>query len=273
MNKIERRLQELRHEATILAGAPEDICQRAMLLHQIYIDSGGNHSFPEIAAHGALWALGFFEATGSLGKIISYRYVLNREEMSLRHGMLQTFSDGFKSANRSVFIDTYSNFYFTRELDEPSSADELIEPELVNALFEIHSANRRGRKLDAGHRRDLFERVLDWEQRTTVAPKVDEEVQKFDCPILRALVLKPAVRFSYFPRWKYLYFRNFNNTEERIRKAHISFDLAERCGWPGVFSALETYKALPAGFFRDPAGYTREMKRRLLGGGTGTREE
>src|SRR6185295_16763107 len=97
--------QQLREEATILAGEPSDIPQRAALLHEIFLDSGGNHCFAEIAVHGALWGFNFFETTGTLGKMISYRYFYDRSEMARRHRLLQTFADGFKTANRSVFID------------------------------------------------------------------------------------------------------------------------------------------------------------------------
>ena len=49
--------QELRREATILAGEPSDIPQRAALLHEIFLDSKGNHGFAEGAqrapAYGA----------------------------------------------------------------------------------------------------------------------------------------------------------------------------------------------------------------------------
>jgi len=52
---LETRYHELRREATVLAGEPADIPQRAALLHEIFLDSAGNHGFAEIAAHGALW--------------------------------------------------------------------------------------------------------------------------------------------------------------------------------------------------------------------------
>ena len=62
---LENRYQELRKEATILAGEPSDIPQRAAMLHEIFLDSHGNHGFAEIATHGALWGYNFFETTGT----------------------------------------------------------------------------------------------------------------------------------------------------------------------------------------------------------------
>ncbi|MEM9703612.1 MAG: hypothetical protein AAF907_14330 [Planctomycetota bacterium] len=264
MTDLAARYAELRAEATTLAGEPGDIRQRAALLHRIYLDSGGNHAFAEIATHGALWAYGFFETTGTLGKVISYRYVLNRAEMGRRHAMLQEFADGFKQANRSVFIDTYSQFYLTAELDDPTDAAPLIGDDLAPALATIHDANRSGRLLDGDVRKDLFKKVLREEQTVTVGPKVDEEFAKFDCPILRACVMKPPVRFSYFPKWTWFWFKNFQDTEERVRRAHRCFDLAEEAGWSAVFDSMRRYGVLSNDFFADPRGFAEGLKRRLL---------
>ena len=261
---LRERYAVLRAEATALAGEPADIRQRAAFLHQIYEDSGGNHAFAEIAAHGALWAYGFFETTGTLGRVISYRYALNRAEMGRRHAMLQGFADGFKQANRSVFIDTWSQFRLTADLDDPTDAADLVTADLADALGAIHEARRSGRVLDADVRKELFQRVLRREQTVTVGPKVDEEFAKFDCPILRACVMRPPVRFSYFPKWTWFWFRNFQDTEERVRRAHRCFDLAEQVGWPTVFDSMRRYQVLPAEFFADPPGYARSLRGRLL---------
>ena len=139
---LANRYQELRHEAARLAGDPKDIPQRAAMLHEIFLDSRENHGFAEIATHGALWGFRFFETTGTLGNLISYRYFYNHKEMQYRHGLLQTFADGFKTANRSVFIDTYSNYYFTKEFGEEKETEAFLKPELLDALRQIHAAAR-----------------------------------------------------------------------------------------------------------------------------------
>ena len=266
MPDLHERYAHLRAEASVLAGSPADIRRRAVFLHRIYLDSGGNHAFAAIATHGALWTHGFFETTGTLGRVVSYRYALNRGEMRRRHAMLQGFADGFKEANRSVFIDTWSQFYLAAELPVPGDCEAIVGPELAGAFDSIHVARRAGLTLDADVRKELFKTVLRREQTVTVGPKVDEEFAKFDCPILRAFVMKPPVRFAYFPRWKYFLFRNFRDTEERVRRAHACFDLGEAAGWPAVFASMAAYRDLPEEFFRDPAGYAARLKSRLLTG-------
>ncbi|HEY8561105.1 MAG TPA: hypothetical protein VIL74_12090 [Pyrinomonadaceae bacterium] len=261
---LENRYQELRREATALAGAPADIPQRAALLHEIYLDSRGNHGFAEIATHGALWGFRFFETTGTLGNLISYRYFYNKKEMTYRHGLLQTFADGFKTANRAVFIDTYSNYYFTKEFGEEKAAEAIFEPELLAALREIHRAARAEKPLDAATRRRLFQTTLQWEQETTVAPAVKAEIAKFDCPILKRLVLKPFVRFQYFPRLKMFWFKNFSDTGERIRNAHECFEIAERVGWSHVFASMRNYEVLDKEFFNKPLEFARSLRKNLL---------
>jgi len=261
---LENRYQELRREATALAGEPKDIPQRAALLHEIYLDSGGNHGFAEIATHGALWGFRFFETTGTLGRMISYRYFYNKKEMRYRHGLLQTFADGFKAANRSVFIDTYSNYYFTKEHGEETASETMLKAELLDALRQIHRAAQAGKLLDTDVRRKLFQTTLQWEQETTVAPAVKAEIAKFDCPILKRLVLKPFVRFQYFPRFRMFWFKNFSDTDERIRNAHECFEIAERVGWSEVFASLRNYEVLDNDFFNQPLDFARDLKQKLL---------
>jgi hypothetical protein len=264
MADLANEYQKLRDEATILAGEPSDIPRRAALLHEIFLDSNGNHGFAEIATHGVLWGFNFFETTGTLGSLISYRYFYNSREMTYRHGLLQTFADGFKSANRSVFIDTYSNYYFVRQFGEAEAAKEIFEPELLDALRQITRAARDKKLLEAAARRRLFQSTLQWEQETTVAPRVKEEISKFDCPILKRLVLKPFVRFKYFPRFKMFWFRDFSATDERIRNAHECFEIAERVGWPQVFSSMKEYGILDRNFFRNPLDFAQKLKADLL---------
>lgn len=261
---LRENYENWRREAEVLAGEPSDIPQRAALLHEIFLDSKGNHPFSEVAVHGALWGYKFFETTGTLGNLISYRYVYNAEEMKYRHSLLQTFSDGFKKANRQVFIDTYANYYFTKESGAEKEAEEIFEPPLLSALKQIHRAAKSGERLDAGTRRGLFQTTLKWEQETTVAPAVKAEIAKFDCPILRRLVLRPLVRFSFFPRFKYLWFKNFSDTDERIDKAHRTFEIAEKIGWNGVFRAMEKYQVMAPDFFSDPIGHAAELRERIL---------
>ncbi|CAN5848609.1 hypothetical protein BH20ACI4_BH20ACI4_23240 [soil metagenome] len=261
---LENQYQNLRREATVLAGEPSDIPQRAALLHEIFLDSHGNHGFAEIATHGALWGFRFFETTGTLGRLISYRYFYNAKEMKYRHGLLQMFADGFKTANRAVFIDTYSNYYFTKKFGEEKEAEEILTPDLLDALRRIHRAAQTKNQTDLNTRRQLFQTTLQWEQETTVAPKVKEEIAKFDCPILRTLVLKPIVRFKYFPRFKVFRFKNFSNTDERIKKAHESFEVAEQAGWQKVFSSMEKYAVMDKNFFEKPLDFAHGLKEKLL---------
>jgi hypothetical protein len=264
MANLENEYQELRREATILAGQPSDIPQRATMLHEIFLDSQGNHGFAEIATHGALWGFNFFETTGTLGNLISYRYFYNSKEMKYRHGLLQTFADGFKTANRSVFIDTYSNYYFVKKFGEEREAEAIFEPELLDALRQITKAAGEKKLLDTATRRKLFQTTLQWEQETTVAPKVKEEIGKFDCPILKRLVLKPFVRFKYFPRFKLFWFKDFSATDERLRNAHQCFEIAEKVGWTQVFSSLQDYQILDRNFFHNPLDFAQNLRTKLL---------
>lgn len=74
----------IRREAVRLAGGSGDIPPRVALHHSIFLDSGGNHCFPEVALHGALWAYGFYERRGAVSRMISYRYFYDADERASR---------------------------------------------------------------------------------------------------------------------------------------------------------------------------------------------
>lgn len=64
--------QKLLDEGTRLAGSLTALSQRATTYHHLFRDSGGNHIFPLIAAHGALWARGYFAFGMKLGRWLSW---------------------------------------------------------------------------------------------------------------------------------------------------------------------------------------------------------
>ena len=62
---------EREQEGTLLAGSIMDLHQRAAVYYHLFLDSGRSHVFPLIAAHGALWAGGYFSFGMKLGRVLS----------------------------------------------------------------------------------------------------------------------------------------------------------------------------------------------------------
>ncbi len=237
----------VRRKAATLAAEPGDLVRRAVQLNSIYADSRGNHAFPQIALHAAVWAHRFFGATGPIARAISYRYSRDPAELERRNAMIQRFSDGFADANRTAFIDTYTDYYFTKDYGDSPGAAEFVAPRLLECLNRVHHAVRFGRPVNVEDKYAIFIASLEWEQEVTVEPRVKEEVGKLDCPIVTGHILKPFVRFAYFPHWYYLYFKNFSATEERIEKGIESYRLATSAGWPAVVDTMRNYDVLPEG--------------------------
>lgn len=252
---------DFKAEAEKMAGDLLDIRRRAAILHHLYLDSGENHVFPQIAAHGALWAYRYFEVGGKLGRTIAYRYFYNSTERTYRLGLLNSFAEGFRRVNRLVCIDSYTNFQFTKEHGERAGADEVVHPELLDALNRVHAARRADRRLSEDEKQQVFRASFKWEQEVTVAPGVAEAVAGFECPILRGLCLKPLVRFAYFPALRYIFFRDFSSKDERIAKGFKAYDIARRGGWPRVVSTMKSYRLMPAEFFAAPREYYERLKR------------
>jgi len=243
---------EIRAEATRLAGDLLDIPRRVVVLYNLYLDSGRNHAFSQIAAHGALWAHGYFEVGGRLGRFVARRYFYNSAERTYRLGLLNQFATDFRTVNRQVCIDTVTNYHFTRKYGQLSGAADFVPAGLLDALNRIHAARRGGRELPPDEKRNVFEQSFHCEQEVTVAPGVHTAVAGFECRIMKGLCLRPFVRFAYFPRCRYLWFNDFSNKEERIEKGMRAFDFAERMGWAHVSDSMRAYRVLPGRVFDGP---------------------
>jgi len=66
----------LQAEAVQLAGKLTDLSQRATVYHHLFQASGGNHCFPLIAAHGALWAGRHFRTGIRLAGWLSWQFAV-----------------------------------------------------------------------------------------------------------------------------------------------------------------------------------------------------
>lgn len=243
LESLRAAYEQTKAVARRIAGEPSDILPRVVAHLDIYMDSRGNHAFPLIALHGALWGYDFFETTGKLGELISYRYFLDAEEKKTRLGMLNGFAEGFKAVNREVFVDTYTNYHFTKAHGREPGAETFVVAELLDALNEVHAAAAAEQTLGADRIKHVFVQALELEQEITVAPGIERELAKFDCPILRALCMKPIVRFAYFPILRTFYFRDFSNKAERIDRAIRSFDIATYRGWDSVLASMKGYRS------------------------------
>ena len=127
----------------------------------------------------------------------------------------------------------------------------------------MHDARKRGISLTPKEKRRVFEQSFLCEQEITVAPGVAETVKAFDCPFMLFLCLRPFVRFAYFPRWQYLFFRNFADKEERIEKGLRAYDCAERAGWDRVRDSMRDYRLMPARFFQSPGDCLADIRATL----------
>src|SRR5262249_51512530 len=158
-----------------------DIPRRVVILSNLYLDSGGNHVFPQIAAHGALWAFGYFEVGGSLGRLIARRYFYTATERAYRLSLLQEFAAAVRRVHRLVCIDAYTNYHFTRQYGQEPAAGDIVPLPLLEALNRVHDARQHGRTLTAAEKRQVFEQSFLCEQEVTVAPGVQAAIAGFEC--------------------------------------------------------------------------------------------
>ncbi len=262
--QLKRKFDAFHDEAVRLAGATHQLTQRAATYHHIYEDSGRNHVFPLIAAHGALWARGYFAFGMRLGEAISYPYFLTPTRRKQKLDALEAFAEAFREVNRRVCVQIYTTYHFTKVYGNHPAAAEFVAPHLLAALNRIHVANRSGEPLDDQAKRDLFETHFLDEQETVVGPRIEKAVEQFNWPLMKSLALMPAVRFAYFPRGRWLQFWKFDHKEERIARGLKAFDIAARMGWKHTEATLDRYAILPRQFFVDSLRHFAQLKSEIL---------
>jgi hypothetical protein len=264
MSELTREYEALRGEATRLAGGLRDLAQRATVYHHLFRVSGGNHAFPLIAAHGALWAGGYFRFGRRLGEALSWQYALAKEKRQQQLAKLEAFADAFRDINRRVCIDTYVNFHFTAKYGDDPRVREFVSADLLEALQRVHVARRVGRELSDREKRDVFLAHFLDEQQRVVGPAIEKAVADFDWPLVRFVALKPVIRFAYFPGRRWFWFRNFAQRDERIEKGLQAFHYAAEVGWSQTEQALRRYAVLPNAFFADPGKYFADFRTAFL---------
>jgi hypothetical protein len=259
-------ISRLRDEAVALAGTTRDLVQRAGVYHHLYSDSGGNHCFPLLAAHGALWAGGYFRTGLRFGRLVANAEALAGFDRRARLASLDAFAEKFRDINRRVCIETFFIYRLTAVPAWRAHAEEIVPTGLLAAMDMCHRAGRDGRRLDRDQRRHLFTCFFLWEQETIVAPAVREAFASFDWALIRKLALRPTIRFAYLGR-DHLAFRDFSDTAERIRMGLLAFDRAERAGWKRVEVSLSDYGIMPPAFATDPAGFFASIARGVFPSG------
>lgn len=245
----------LRRRGFALAGGLRDLSQRACVYHHMYEDSGNRNVFPLIAAHGALWASGYFRKGMLGGRVLSLQYLLTPWLIKPRLDSLLQFADKFRDINRRVCAESYAMYYYTRIHEDSNFIRSIIGSDFARVLYECHRASALGRKYSQESREELFNHFFRWEQENIVAPSVTEAYATFHWKAVKYLALRPRIKFSYFGAGYDLPFEDFSSKEERIEKGLMAYRHAESVGLVHVEEALRFYGIMPAAFFHDPRAH------------------
>lgn len=245
-HSLEKHWLALRAEAGEMAGGLTDLIQRATVYRQIFRDSKGNHVFPLIAAHGAMWAGGQFRFGRRVASLLKWQS-WRAADRDARMQRLDAFFNALRDINRRVCIDTYANFHFTARHGVGSEVQKFVPAELCEALGKIHHANRAGRTLTDSEREEVFVAHFFHEQEHVVGPAVQAAFDQLDWPLVRAIARRPRIRFAYFGGRNRLVFSNFASRDERIRNGRRAFQLAAKAGWRFVEQSLTKFSGVPIG--------------------------
>lgn len=261
-------LQEYRksmyQEAILLAGRTQDLEQRAKVYFHIFEHSKGNHIFPLIAAHGALWGSQHFKRGTVIGEILSYQYIWDNEKRQAKMKALEAFAEAFREINRQVCIETYVAYHLSSRYGDDPNIGKYVPEELLEHLNKCHRARKRDVKLSLADQKELYQAFFLWEQNNIVGGAVEKAVAALDWPLIKYISLKPPIYFKYFKPWKRLFFRDFSNKEERIAKGMQAFEITQSVGLDKVIKSLGLYWTLPKNFYKHSIADFRILKTSLL---------
>ena len=264
IDELRAEYDRLTAEGVRLAGRLADVPQRAAVYHHVFFDSGRNHVFPLIAAHGALWARGYFAFSLRLAKWLSWQYGIDPVLRQRQLDSVTAFADSLRDINRRVCADTYASYHFTALYGNHREAATIVDPELLDGLLRVHTARKTGRELSDARKLSVFGAHFFHEQSHVVGPTIAEALALLQWPMMRQIAMKPVIRFAYFPRGKRLWFANFSDRQERVNNGLVAFELAARAGWQATAGALRHYAVLPDAFFTDARSHFAGLREAAL---------
>jgi hypothetical protein len=264
MSSSWRSYEHLRGEAALLAGGINDLAQRASVYHHLFEHSRGNHVFPLLAAHGALWAGGYFRSGMKVGSALTWQHAFAPATRRDLMAGLAAFANAFRDINRRVCIETYTIYYLSDQTELLPFAERHVPPDLLEQMARCHAARRAGRQLSDAEKRSLFGAFFLWEQKNIVGPSVDAAAEEFTWKLMKWLALRPTVRFSYLPKSVSLPFKNFADMAERIERGFQAFDAGALVGWDHVEGMICKYRLMPESFFENSSRFFSNIRNSLL---------
>ncbi|MES3024069.1 MAG: hypothetical protein V4857_21085 [Pseudomonadota bacterium] len=211
--------------------------------------------FPLIAAHGALWACGYFKKGMLGGRVVSLPYMVIPAVHRVKLKAIADFADRFRDINRRVCAEAYAIYHYTKR----HGGDDFIRGVIGDASADILSACHASAACDSHFSRQqremLFNAFFRWEQENIVAPAVAQAFEAIDIGIIKYLALRPRIAFAYFGDDFRVQFKDFSSQAERVERGLQAYRRAEEVGVDRVEQALGHYKLMPADFHRDPGAY------------------
>ncbi|NHZ77812.1 hypothetical protein F2P44_00630 [Massilia sp. CCM 8695] len=230
--------ENFRSEGYALAGQAHDLQRRVRLYQRVYRDSGKRLTFALIAAHGTLWASGYFKL-GTLGaRIASLPWLCIPGMRAQKLAAFTGFLDQFRSINRQVCAESYAIFYYTRQHGGSAFIRSVIGDRFTDLMVECHASCEAGTEYPRHKREALFHALIDWEQEHIVVPGVEKAFAGFDWPLIAWVARRPVIRFAYFGKHDRLRFNDFARKDERLAAGMHACRLAEDLGLQAVEDAL-----------------------------------
>lgn len=116
-----------------------------------------------VAAHGAKFAQRYIGTMGHSLQFINYALlaIVVHPKESL-NGIAQKIALQLESVNRQVFIDTYTNYYYSKKIQNEGDVSSYLDKDVYQSLVQMH----RSKFMNEEQKRNLFLLSFYSEQKT-----------------------------------------------------------------------------------------------------------
>jgi len=256
---VESVYEVISNDAVRLGGRFSDMAQRAAVYHHLYLMSGGNFTFPLIAAHETLWAR-WYLFLAKLGANFLALFDVSCK-MSRRDKMkaYTQYINTFKKSNRDVMTLSYRTFHFTRLYGDHAFVCATMPKRLKTAFLRCHQLSNKGQKMSPAGQRQFFEDYIHWQNANSIGSAFTDAFDAFNWPLAKWFCSRPWVWFSYFGFGRGHIYNDYCDGEERSQKSLQAFDWAAQKSWKSVEENLTGNPFFPHKFTFDAHTYFADL--------------
>ena len=276
-------------EAELLAGNPEDMGQRSLMFHKMYLDSEKKMPFALSVSHLTL----AIERSIQFGNLAELKIPYLKDSLKKD---TKIWREALQKLNKKMFKLTYFAYihakyfvefgHYPEESEDTLEITNLTEP-IRDTLVQIHTKRKKNLEISESEKNDYFDHLVRWEHDFLFQPELEKIFLKLDKPMQLSLNHIPSVwmeKVILIPFFKMrsslqlacflnpnkkLATKDFMDQEQRIQQAKLFFKELDQINYdPALFCYNDPYyvSMFKKEFFEDTQNYLQNLYLKLIHG-------